>query len=154
LLLKEHVRLLKRTLAENIDIQLIYRPDEYMANADPTRIQQAITNLAVNARDAMPDGGRLFIETANVYLDDSYVSTHAEATIGPHVMLAVSDTGCGMDRETVERIFEPFFTTKHRGTGLGLPIARRVVEAHGGEISVDCPAGGGTTFRVSLPESR
>ncbi len=124
-----------------------------MVNADPTQIDQVLLNLAINARDAMPNEGRLTISTANATLDEEYCSRHVDAVSGDWVLLTVSDTGQGMDEHTLEHIFEPFFTTKEigKGTGLGLSIVYGVIKQHDGFIECFSKLGEGTTFKIYLP---
>jgi two-component system, cell cycle sensor histidine kinase and response regulator CckA len=131
-------------------------PDPQPVNADPSQMDQILMNLAVNARDAMPNGGRLTIETDTVALDDNYCRSHIEATEGPHVLLTITDTGVGIDKASLGRIFEPYYTTKKpgEGTGLGLATVYGIVKGHGGHINCYSEPGVGTTFKIHLPVHR
>lgn len=150
ILVKEEVSFLEKVIGEDIEIQVLDAPDLRVTLVDSTQIDQVLMNLCLNARDAMPEGGKLIIETKNVEIDDEYCRSHAYARPGSYVLLCVSDNGTGMDAATVERVFEPFFTTKElgRGTGLGLSTVYGIVKQHGGFIYVYSEPGRGTSFRI------
>ncbi|MBN2126058.1 MAG: PAS domain S-box protein [Deltaproteobacteria bacterium] len=150
---KQVSRLLERTIAKMITIELDLGENLKIINADPVQVEQILMNLAVNARDAMPDGGTLAFQTRNVVLDEEYCKTHLDALPGEYVRLVISDTGHGMAQEVLEHLFEPFFTTKElgRGTGLGLAMVYGIVKNHEGHIACSSESEVGTTFEIHFP---
>jgi CheY-like chemotaxis protein len=146
-------KMLRRIIREDVQLEARLSPGIPTVKVDPSHIDQVIMNLAVNSRDAMPNGGKLTIETAEVELTAEYAGRHLGAEPGTYVMLAVSDTGCGIDEATKAHLFEPFFTTKEqgKGTGLGLSIVYGIVKQNGGDILVYSELGRGTTFKIYLP---
>jgi PAS domain S-box-containing protein len=150
-LMAELEKLLRRTLGERVELEVHFDDELRAIEADPGQMEQVLINLAVNARDAMPEGGRLIIEAENAELDGEYAYMHPDTEPGHYVRLKVSDTGIGMDAETVERVFEPFFTTKREGTGLGLATVYGIVAEAGGRIDVYSEPDIGTTVKIHLP---
>jgi PAS domain S-box-containing protein len=148
-------KLLRRTLGEHIEIEAILQDDLWTANIDRAQLEAALVNLCVNARDAMPDGGRLLIETANVELDETYAADNPGAVAGAYAMLAVSDTGAGMPADVLKKVFEPFFTTKGvgKGTGLGLSMVYGFIKQSNGHIKIYSEVGRGTTIRLYMPRT-
>jgi signal transduction histidine kinase/CheY-like chemotaxis protein/CHASE3 domain sensor protein len=148
--------LLRRTLGENIQVEAVIAGGLWNTLADPNQVENTILNMAINARDAMPDGGKLTLEVANAHLDDAYAAAHSEVTPGQYVLLAVTDTGTGMSPEVMGRVFEPFFTTKPegKGTGLGLAQAFGFTKQSGGHIKIYSEVGHGTTIKIYLPRTR
>ena len=154
-IVESSIKLMEDTFPKMIEIEVIKADDLALMNADSGQIEQLLMNLCINAKDAMPDGGRLRIETRNITVDEDYCSLHIGAKPGRHVLIEIADTGIGMSKETMDRMFDPFFTTKgwdfKKGTGLGLSVAKGIVDGHGGWITCESEPGQGTTFRVYFP---
>jgi CheY-like chemotaxis protein len=148
-------KMMRRITGRGIELNTHLAEPLWPVTADPDEIERVITNLVLNANDAMPNGGRLLIETANVTIDEEYAAPHADTRPGPYVLIAVTDTGSGMTREVRDKLFEPFFTTKEKGkgTGLGLPSVYGIVKQSGGFLWVYSEPGRGTTFKVYLPRA-
>ncbi|MGE5206611.1 MAG: ATP-binding protein, partial [Chlamydiota bacterium] len=153
--LQEFCKTLPRLIGEDIQLSLHLAPELWPVKADPVQLEQIVMNLATNARDAMPHGGQMSIETRNVELDEAYCRLHPEAAAGEHILLAVSDAGSGIDPAILPHIFEPFFTTKEKGkgTGLGLATVYGIVKQSGGHATVYSEKGTGTTFKIFLPRA-
>jgi PAS domain S-box-containing protein len=153
---REIHRILERTIPKMIDIEMSLHEDLYTINADPAQLEQIVMNLCLNARDAMPDGGRLVLETRNATLNESYCKRHMDCLPGEYVLLSISDNGCGMDAETLQRVFEPFYTTKRigKGTGLGLSMVYGIIKSHRGHVVCKSEPGEGTRFEIYFPVIR
>jgi signal transduction histidine kinase/CheY-like chemotaxis protein len=151
----EAAKLLHPALGEHIEVSPKLSDDAWSAQADPNQLTTAILNLALNARDAMPHGGKITLETRNVYLDEGYASIHSDVAVGNYVMIAVSDTGTGISPEHLEKVFDPFFTTKDvgKGTGLGLSMVFGFVKQSGGHVKIYSEVGHGTSVKIYLPRS-
>jgi PAS domain S-box-containing protein len=154
-LIVEAAKLLRPTLGEQVQIEPLLAPDAWTALVDPSQLTTAILNLALNARDAMPAGGKLVLETNNIFLDEGYASMHSEVTVGNYVMIAVSDTGSGIPARNLEKVFDPFFTTKEvgKGTGLGLSMVFGFVKQSNGHIKIYSEEGHGTAVKIYLPRA-
>jgi len=152
-LVQSMMKLMPRLIGEDIEVVLIRGHDIGIVRADPSQLEQVLMNLCVNARDAMPGGGKLVIETENVLINGEYCAAHSGAREGRYVLMSVTDNGQGMDKETLAQIFEPFFTTKElgKGTGLGLSSVYGIVKQHGGKVQAYSEKGKGTTIKVYLP---
>lgn len=152
-LVNEIEKMVKETFPRTITVTSDLQKDLWTVSGDPTQLHQVLMNLSVNAKDAMPRGGKLEFKARNIVLDDQYVRMNIEAKTGPHILVSVSDTGCGIPQDIVDKIFEPFFTTKKpgEGTGLGLSTVQSIVKSHGGFINVYSEMGKGTEFKVYLP---
>jgi CheY-like chemotaxis protein len=151
--INDTMKMLRRLISEDIEVQIQGKLKLSTVYADPRQIEQILMNLAVNARDAMPEGGRLLIETKNVVLDKAYCTVYPYTRPGKYVQISITDNGTGMDTETLQRIFEPFFTTKEvgQGTGLGLAVVYGIVKQHEGFIESESELGRGTTFKIYFP---
>jgi len=154
-LLTDSARLLRPTLGEHVEVDSILADDAAPALVDPSQLATTILNLALNARDAMPEGGKLTLESKNVVLDANYVGSNSEVAAGNYVMIAVSDPGCGIAADHLDRVFEPFFTTKEvgKGTGLGLSMVYGFIRQSNGHIKVYSEVGHGTTVKIYLPQA-
>jgi PAS domain S-box-containing protein len=147
------VRLIRRTLSEAITVETVLAPELWTASVDPTQLESALVNLCINARDAMPGGGRLVLATANATLDEGYVAANPDVAAGAYVLVTITDTGTGIAPENLDKVFEPFFTTKEvgRGTGLGLSMVYGFIKQSQGHIRIESELGRGTTIRLHLP---
>lgn len=153
-LLVEVARVVRQTFPKSIEICMdIATKDLWTVSADATQLHQVLMNLCLNARDAMADGGTITLAIANFFIDENYARMHLDARVGPYVAMTISDTGCGISTENLERIFEPFFTTKElgKGTGLGLSTVLGIIKSHGGFVDVYSEVGSGTCFKIYLP---
>lgn len=152
-IIAEIVNIIKETFSRSIDIRTEVPKNLWTISADPTQMHQVLLNVCVNARDAMPDGGKLTITAENIFIDENYSKMHSEAKAGPFTMITISDTGMGIPYKILDKIFEPFFTTKEmgKGTGLGLSTVHAIVKSHGGFINVYSEVGKGTTFKIYFP---